>query len=140
MTNVGGNRVPEITGAEHISPEHTGDNISAKRVANYVWDGAAWIRDTGASSSSGTFSTTTNSNVSASATSVTLLASNSARKEVTIQNDSTAILYIKEGTTASATDYKYKLYQDDVYISNNYTGRIDGIWSAASGAARVAES
>lgn len=44
MTNVGGNKVPEITGAEHISPEHTGDNISAKRVANYGFDGSNWQR------------------------------------------------------------------------------------------------
>lgn len=46
MAKIGGNKVPEITGAEHISPEATGDNISAKRVANYVWnDGnSAWER------------------------------------------------------------------------------------------------
>lgn len=54
MTKVGGNKVPEITGAEHISPEHTGDNISAKRAANYVWDGANWVRQ----SSSVTIDTT----------------------------------------------------------------------------------
>lgn len=44
MAKVGGNKVPEITGAEHISPEHTGDNISAKRVANYIWNGTSWER------------------------------------------------------------------------------------------------
>lgn len=44
MTKVGGNKVPEITGSEHISPEHTGDNISAKRVASYGWDGSNWQR------------------------------------------------------------------------------------------------
>jgi hypothetical protein len=86
------------------------------------------------------FSSTTNSNVSGSATSVQLIAANASRKELTIQNDSSAILYIKEGTTASATDYKYKLYQDDIYRTNNYTGRVDGIWASATGAARVAES
>lgn len=86
------------------------------------------------------FASTTNTNVSASVTSVQLAAANSSRKELTIQNDSSSILYIKEGTTASATDYKYKLYQDDIYRTNNYTGRVDGIWSAASGTARVAES
>lgn len=86
------------------------------------------------------FDTTTNANVSASATSVQLAAANTSRKELTIQNDSSSILYIKEGTTASTTDYKYKLYQDDIYRTNNYTGRVDGIWSVASGAARVSES
>lgn len=46
MAKIGGNKVPEITGAEHISPEHTGDNISAKRVANYTWnaDTNVWER------------------------------------------------------------------------------------------------
>lgn len=35
-----------ITQAEHISPAKTGDNIQAKRVAQYVWDGSAWQRMT----------------------------------------------------------------------------------------------
>lgn len=60
MTNVGGNKVPEITGAEHISPEHTGDNISAKRVANYVWDSSTltWVRASDAGSTDNTASGT----------------------------------------------------------------------------------
>lgn len=33
-----------ITQAEHISPNKTGDNIQAKRTANYVWNGSAWAR------------------------------------------------------------------------------------------------
>lgn len=41
-----------ITQAEHISPEKTGDNIEAKKVALYVWnpdagDAGEWERDTG---------------------------------------------------------------------------------------------
>ena len=39
-----GNVVPSIVGAEHIGPEATGDNIEAKRVANYVWNGSTWER------------------------------------------------------------------------------------------------
>jgi len=34
----------EVMRAEHISPRKTGDNIQAKRVAPYVWDGANWQR------------------------------------------------------------------------------------------------
>lgn len=36
----------EIAQAEHISYDKTGDNIDAKKVANYEWDTAnsAWIR------------------------------------------------------------------------------------------------
>lgn len=33
-----------ITQSEHISPTKTGDNIEAKRVANYVWNGSTWER------------------------------------------------------------------------------------------------
>lgn len=39
-----------ITQAEHISPDKTGDNIQAKRVAGYVWNSASgsWERSSGA--------------------------------------------------------------------------------------------
>ena len=41
-----GNVVPSVVGAEHIGPEATGDNIEAKRVANYFWNGTEWSRVT----------------------------------------------------------------------------------------------
>jgi hypothetical protein len=45
MSNpIGGDRVKQTAEAEHIGPDYTGDNISAKKVANYVWDGGAWNR------------------------------------------------------------------------------------------------
>lgn len=40
----GGQTVPRITKAEHIGPDDTGDNIEAKRVAAYGWDGSNWQR------------------------------------------------------------------------------------------------
>lgn len=46
----GGNVVPNITKAEHIGPNDTGDNIEAKRVANYIWNGSSWERQTASSS------------------------------------------------------------------------------------------
>lgn len=33
-----------ITQAEHVSPAKTGDNIVAKRVVGYVWNGSEWER------------------------------------------------------------------------------------------------
>lgn len=39
-----GNTVPSVTAAEHIGPVATGDNIEAKRVAPYGWDGSSWQR------------------------------------------------------------------------------------------------
>lgn len=41
-----------ITQAEHLSPLKTGDNIQAKRVANYVWNGSEWERATPAGTTS----------------------------------------------------------------------------------------
>lgn len=51
----GGNTVPRITKAEHIGPTDTGDNIEAKRAANYVWNSgnSQWERMTQASGGSG---------------------------------------------------------------------------------------
>jgi hypothetical protein len=57
MSN-GGNTVPRVTLAEHIGLNDTGDNIEAKRVANYIWDGSAWIRSTPAASGGATEYTT----------------------------------------------------------------------------------
>lgn len=84
--------------------------------------------------------TSTVTSVNDSATSVQLLAANSARVEATITNDSDEDLYVKLGTTASTTSYTVKLGQDESYITDKYTGRIDGIWASNStGAARITE-
>jgi len=81
--------------------------------------------------------------VSASASSVQLLAANTSRKMASVANDSaTATLYVKLGTTASASDYTVKMVPGAYFELPKpvYTGRIDGIWTAASGAARVTET
>jgi hypothetical protein len=84
--------------------------------------------------------TATLSNVASSATSVTLLSSNAARLGATVHNDSTQILYVKFGITASATSYTVKMVADAYYeVPFRYTGRIDGIWASANGNARVTE-
>ena len=50
------------------------------------------------------------------------------------------ILYVKFGTTASATSYTVKMVADAYYeVPFGYTGRIDGIWASANGNARVTE-
>lgn len=87
-------------------------------------------------------STATLSNVSASVTSVTLLAANADRRQAIIYNDSSANLYIKFGTTASTTSFTALLGSGGYYelpANPIYTGRIDGIWDAATGDARVTE-
>lgn len=82
--------------------------------------------------------TASTSNVSGSATSVSLLASNTNRKKAKFYNDSSAILYLKEGTTASTTSFTTKLFPEG-YYETTYTGAIDGIWASATGACRITE-
>lgn len=86
--------------------------------------------------------TPTLSNVSASASSVTVLAANSSRLTATVYNDSSAILYLKFGTTASTTSFtlamaagSYAEFPKTLYG----TGIVTGIWASATGAARVTE-
>lgn len=87
--------------------------------------------------------TATLANVAQIATSVTLLAANTARMGAVFVNDSTSILYMKYGASASITSYTYKMDPyDTVEINANmlYTGLVSGIWAAAgSGNARVTE-
>jgi hypothetical protein len=89
--------------------------------------------------------TGTLSNVSGSASSVTVLAANTARKGATIVNDSTALLYLKFGSSASTSSYTVVLagaasapfaYYE---VPFGYTGIITGIWASAAGNARVTE-
>ena len=78
-------------------------------------------------------------NVAGSASSVTLQASNTARLKVIIVNDSTAILYVKYGSTASATSFTYKLEAGETLDEGLYTGIVTGIWVSATGSARMTE-
>ena len=81
------------------------------------------------------------SNVNSSASNGTLLASNADRIGVLVFNDSTAVLYLKYGATASASSYSVKMEAGSYWEMPQpiYTGIIDGIWSAANGAARITE-
>ena len=86
--------------------------------------------------------TSTLSNVTSIATSVTLLAANNNRKTAIIYNDSTAILYVCcNASAASTTNYTVKLQPDATLIikGDDYSGEIKGVWTSANGAARVTE-
>jgi len=84
------------------------------------------------------------SSVAASATSVTLLSSNAARKQAIVVNDSTvAKCYLKFGATASTSSYSYVIQPGGTWEQSTssiiYTGIIDAIWDSASGNARITE-
>lgn len=85
-------------------------------------------------------STAAHTNVVSSASNVTILAANNARYGATVFNDSTAVLYLKLGATASATSYTVKMDAGDYFETPyGYTGVIEGIWASANGNARVVE-
>lgn len=79
-------------------------------------------------------------NVGSSTSSVTLAAANSDRTSLIIVNDSTAVLYVKFGSTAAASSYTYLLEAGDTYeMGKLYTGIVTGIWASVNGNARVTE-
>lgn len=81
------------------------------------------------------------SNVSASASSTTLVAANTARGALTIYNDSSSAMYVKVGSAASATSFTEFLppYATVLWTEKCPTQIITGIWDVATGTARVTE-
>jgi uncharacterized phage-associated protein len=83
--------------------------------------------------------------VASSATNVTLLAANPNRKGVIIFNDSTQVVFVKMGVTASATSFTYRLTSNSTLelplLANGrpWSGQVDAIWNSANGNARITE-
>lgn len=88
-----------------------------------------------------TYSTATVTQVSSSASSVQLLASTAGRRGAYFFNDSTAIAYLKLGTTAATNSYTVKMAAGSFYELPYpcYTGRIDCIWASANGVMAITE-
>jgi hypothetical protein len=83
--------------------------------------------------------TGTAANVAGAASSTVLFTAVGNAKGRTIWNDSTAILYVKFGTGASATSCTVKLVADAYYEfpAPCYSGVVEGLWASATGSARV---
>lgn len=92
-----------------------------------------------------TATTATLSNVSASASSVSLAASNAARAGLIVYNDSDYTLFLKFGTAASSTSFTYRVEAGGTYemVLPTFTAAIEGTWDSSggtpSGTARVTE-
>lgn len=99
------------------------------------------VSDISAAATISRSSTATLSNVASSASNVTLLAANPKRIGATLFNDSTQVVYVKFGATASNTSYTVQIASNGYYEvpAPVYTGIIDGIWASANGNARVTE-
>jgi hypothetical protein len=78
-------------------------------------------------------------NVASSGTSGQIFAAVGTVVGRTVYNDSTAVLYLKFGTTASTTSYTVQIAAGGYYEfpSPTFAGRVDGIWASANGFARV---
>lgn len=79
--------------------------------------------------------------VNASASSVGLFSAVDYATTRTIFNDSTAVLKVKYGTGASATSFTVTLQPGDLFEfpRPTYDGVVEGIWTSATGAARMSE-
>ena len=85
-------------------------------------------------------STSVITTVSASSSNVELLANNSTRLGATIFNNSSSLLYLKLGVSASLTSFTTRIFPLCYYeIPFGYTGEIDGFWIVANGNALVDE-
>ena len=86
-------------------------------------------------------STATLTSVASSATTVSLLALNTARKGFIIFNDSTQLLYVAFAATASTSAYSYQVQSQGTLEGALpvYQGAISGIWASANGNARISE-
>lgn len=89
-----------------------------------------------------TCSKATLTTVASSATSVSILAANSARRGASIVNASTAILYLNlaGGTATATTAHSVQLPTLAYYeVPFGFTGAITGIWASANGSANITE-
>lgn len=136
----GGSSDTELPPAAALSDTTANPTAPMVGAALMYWDGTQWVRWQRFVKTLGTNSPTL-ANVSASATSVTVFASNANARGRILHNDSTAALYLKYGATASTTSYTVRLDADAYFEfpSPCYTGVVDGIWASATGSARTTE-
>lgn len=87
-----------------------------------------------------TSATVAATSVAAATANTQLLAANANRKMASFTSNSTGILYIELGATASPTAYTVALNQGDTYeLPIAYTGVVSAIWSSTNGACLVRE-
>lgn len=86
----------------------------------------------------GKATSTAETSVAASTSSVTLLAVNTDRKFATLRNSSTSNAYISK-SAAATTGSAIELLPGDVVTFDDYTGIVTGIWVTANGTMRIAE-
>ena len=109
----------------------------------YVYDpgSLSWVAMTQPEAQTGP-ATAATTNVSATASSTSALASNTARRGASFYNDADKACYLKHGTTASTSSFAVKIFPNGYYELPFpvYTGAVDVIWDASpTGSLRVTE-
>lgn len=68
-----------------------------------------------------------------STSAVTIAASSTSRRGLTIYNESNRAMYIKFGAGVTTTDYTYKIFSDDGWVMPDflYSGIITAIWASS---------
>jgi hypothetical protein len=88
----------------------------------------------------GSSSTASLTSVASSATSVSILSSNSIRKGLILWNDSTATAYVAFAASSSTSAFTIKMGPGAYWeMATLYTGAISAIWDVANGSMRVTE-
>jgi hypothetical protein len=131
----------ELPAAAALSDATANPTTPMVGAAGMYWNGSTWTRWGRDVKELTTSTPPTHANVAASASSVAIFASNANARQRAVHNDSTAALYLKMGTGASATSYLARLDADQFYSFEKplYTGAVEGIWSSATGTARTTE-
>lgn len=85
--------------------------------------------------------TSPQTSVASSASSVSLLAANAARRGAVMFNDSTQACYVTFGATATSSNFTYKLFPSQTLVFDVpvYPGAVSGIWDSANGNMRITE-
>ncbi len=89
-----------------------------------------------------TSATATLTNVAGSATSVSILTSNTARKGMAVYNDSSSAMYLAYASSSSTTTYTVKIPANNLFempVTPVYTGAMSALWDTATGNARITE-
>lgn len=125
-----------VTRSEHIDPKTTGDNIQAKRVANYVWDGvSAWVRQTGVGGGS---TTNSGSTIDAAPATQDITARDIVSATATGANGQSFVTGVPTaGSAASFTLAGYDTVR--VMVSGTWTGTLVQEYSFDSGTTWVSQ-
>ena len=121
------------TGGDHRQVVVVGDETAAT---------CAPVDAGGVHTRPGKTTTAATTRVAGAVTSTQLLAANAARITASFYNDSSADLYLKYGTAASATSKKLRIPPAGYWempAGNVYTGVVHGLWTAATGAVDIVE-